>query len=239
MDIDLRRPLLIAAIGALSLTALIAIIALLAGNFGDTELRILATTGGFGLSSLLATRGTALLEQRRYVALGRTVAAASALSFLCLLWILWIDDDSEAAWKSYVCTIAIAAALAQIAGMLSSARSDDPPSIRPLILAAGATAALVAGLACGAALGEISRAGYYRIFGVLVVLDAFLVALQPVVRRLGSGKTATASRLDRFTLVFADGRRVEHHASTDLPESVAQALRGAPGHVTRIELGDG
>ena len=239
MDVDLRRPLLVAAIGALSLTALIAIIALLAGNFGDTELRILATTGGFGLSSLLAMRGTALLDQRRHVALGRTVAAVSALSFLCLLWILWIDDDSEAAWKSYVCTIAIAAALAQIAGMLSSTRSGDPPSIRPLILAAGATAAVVAGMACGAALGEVSRAGYYRFFGVVVVLDAFLVALQPVVRRLGRGKPAVASTQDRFTLVFSDGRRVEHGASADLPDSVARALRSAPGDVTRIELGDG
>jgi hypothetical protein len=102
---DYRRLLLIAAIGALSMTALIAILALLAGDFGDTQLRILATTGGFGFTSLLAMRGTALLDQRRHVGVGRAVVGMAALSFLCELWILWLDDDSETAWKSYVCTV--------------------------------------------------------------------------------------------------------------------------------------
>lgn len=232
MNADYRRPLLIAAIGALSITALIAVVALLAGDFGDTELRILATTGGFGFSSLLAMRGTALLDQRRYVPLGRTVAGMSVLSFLCELWILWLDNDSEAAWKSYVCTVAIAAALAQVAGMVSSTRPDDPPSIAPAIWAAGTAAFGVATMACAAALGEISSSGYYRLFGVVVVLDAFLVALQPIIRRLGKKAPAPSGR---FTLVFADGRRTDHDGG---PDRIPDALHRAKGRVTRIELRD-
>ncbi len=49
---QLRRVLLIATIAALSLTALIAIGALVAADFGETELRILATTAGFGFTTL-------------------------------------------------------------------------------------------------------------------------------------------------------------------------------------------
>jgi hypothetical protein len=233
MSTDYRRLLLIAAIGALALTALIAIIALAAGNFGDTELRILATTGGFGFSSLLAMRGTALFEQGRYLQLGRLVIGASGVSFLCELWILWLDNDSEAAWKSYVCTVAIAAALAQVAGMLSSTRPGDPPSIVRLIWAAGTAAFVVAVMACAAALGEISSGGYYRVFGVLFVLDAFLVALQPFLRRLA--RTAPVG-LSGFTLVFEDGRRLDYDWSLD---RIPDALRRAKGHVDRIELGDG
>jgi hypothetical protein len=98
MERDYRRSLLIPAIAALSLTALIAIVALLAGDFGDTELRILATTGGFGLSSLLAMRGATLLVQQRHLLLGRAVVGMAALALLCELWILWVDNASEAAW---------------------------------------------------------------------------------------------------------------------------------------------
>jgi hypothetical protein len=228
---DYRRLLLIAAIGALSITALIAILALAAGDFDDTQLRILATTGGFGFTSLLAMRGTALLDQRRYVGLGRAVLGMAAVSFLCELWILWLDDDSEVAWKSYVCTVVIAAALAQIAGMLSSSRSNDPSSIGPVILAAGVAAFVAAAMACAAALGEISSSGYYRLFGVVVVLDAFLVALQPIIRRLGR-KAPTAA--GRFTLVFEDGRRAAYDGD---PDQIPEALRRAKGRVTRIELG--
>jgi hypothetical protein len=229
----LRRLLLIGAITTLSATAIIAIVALLAGDFADTELRTLATTGGFGLTSLIAMRGTALLDQRRHIALGRSVITLSALSFLIELWILWVDDDNELGWKSYVCSISAAVALAQIAGMLSRRRTTDPKWIPRLVLAAGMSAIV-------AALGEISRAGYYRVLGAVVVLNVFLVVLQPVLRRLAQ-PTAIGGPARRFVLVFADGNRIEREAK-DLPDEVARALREAEqsgAQVSRIELGEG
>ncbi len=237
----LRRLLLVAAILALSITAIIAIVALLAGDFADTELRVLATTGGFGLSSLIAMRGTELLNQRRHVVLGHAVISLSALSFLIELWILWLDDDSELAWKSYVCSISIAVATAQIAGMLGRRRATDPAWIPRLVWAAGASAVVVAAMGCAAAIGEISRAGYYRALGALVVLNVFLVLLQPVVRRLGKPAAEIDGSGRRFVLVLADGSRIDREGA-DLPAAVAGALREAEQsgrRVTRIELGDG
>jgi hypothetical protein len=237
----LRRVLLLGAILALTITAIIAIVALLAGDFADTELRILATTGGFGLSSLIAMRGTALLDQRRHVALGRAVISLSALSFLIELWILWLDDDSELAWKSYVCSISIAVATAQIAGMLGRRRATDPAWIPRLVGAAGTSAVVVAAMGWAAAIGEISRAGYYRALGAVVVLNVFLVLLQPVVRRLGKPPVEIEGSGRRFVLVLADGHRIDREGS-DLPAAVAGALREAEQSgrsVTRIELEDG
>ena len=74
--------------------------------------------------------------------------------------------------------------------------------------------------------------GYYRLFGVVVVLDAFLVALQPIIRRL-AGRPPPAD--GRFTLVFEDGRRL---ARAGGPDRIRDALRRAKGRVKRIELGD-
>jgi hypothetical protein len=92
-----------------------------------------------------------------------------------------------------------------------------------------------------AALAEISDAGYYQLFGVVAVLNVLAIALQPVVRRLGSPAPA-AGEGERFVCVLSNGRRVERAAGPDLADSVARALRELNGHderVTRIELGTG
>jgi hypothetical protein len=237
----LRRVLLIATIAALSLTALIAIAALIAAEFGETELRILATTAGFGFATLLAMRGTVLLDQGRYQTLARAVIGLSALAFVVELWPVWVNSDDSAPWKSYVCVIAVAVALAQIAGMLGRRRASDPPSIRVLIWAAGICAVILAVMAILAALAEISDAGYYQLFGVIVVLNVLAIALQPVVRRLGSAAPALGDG-ERFVCVLSNGRRVERAAGPDLADSVARALRelnGGDNRVTRIEFGTG
>jgi hypothetical protein len=234
---DLRRLLLIATVTALSVTALIAILALLAGDFDDRQLRILATTGGFGLSSLIAMRGTALIDRGRYLTLGRTVIGVSALAFLIELWILWLDTDSEAAWKSYVCAIAVAGALGQIAGMIARQRATDPPSIGFLVTGAGTCAVVLALMACYAALAEVEDAGYYQLFGAVAVLNVLALVLQPVVRRLG--QPAPAAHEGHFVLLLADGRRIEYEAGTDLPAAVANSLREHGGRVRRIEFGGG
>ena len=239
---DFRRVLLIATVTALSVTALIAIVALVAGDFGDTELRIMATTAGFGLCALIATRGTALLDQNRYEGLARAVIGLSALAFLIELWVVWIDDDSEAGWKSYVCAIVLAVALGQIAGMIARQRPSDPPAVPVIAWAAGVCAVVLAAMGCFAALAEVDTAGYYQAFGVVAVLDILGIVLQPVVRRLGTpAKAAPAGGERGFTIVLADRQRREYAGGHDLPGQVARALREASDRgerVTRVELGD-
>jgi hypothetical protein len=238
---ELRRALLVATIAALSLTALIAIAALIAAEFGETELRILATTAGFGLATLLALRGTVLLDQGRHQTLARAVIGLSALAFVVELWPVWVNSTNSAPWKTYVCVIAVNVALAQIAGMLGRRRASDPPSIRFLVWGAGICAVLLALMAIAAALAEIDEAGYYQLFGVVAVLNVLAVALQPVVRRLGTPAPVPLQG-ERFVCVLSNGRRVERAAGPDLADAVAHALRELHGRnerVTRIEFGAG
>src|SRR3954452_16539751 len=118
-----RRILLRAIVAALSVTALVAITALLGGSFGDTEWKALATTGGFALASLFALRGTILLDQGHHRRLGWAVVGLSALAFLLLLKVVWIDDgDSEVTWKALAITAGFAGALGQIATTLARRR---------------------------------------------------------------------------------------------------------------------
>jgi hypothetical protein len=224
--VSARRFLLLAVVTALSVTALIAILALLAGSFGDTEGKILATTGGFALASLFAMRGTILLDQGRHRRLGWAVVVLSAVAFVLELKVVWIDSgDSEFTWKALAISAGFAGALGQIATSLARRRPGDPPSVRPLGWAAGACALTVEAMIAIAAIDEVGDAGYYRLLGAVFVLDIFLVALESVTRRLGARPEVPAGHA-AFVCVLADGRQVRREAREhDLPNAVASALR--------------
>jgi hypothetical protein len=230
-----RRILLFAVVGALCLTALIAILALLAGSFGETEGKILATTGGFALASLFAMRGTILLDQNRHRELGWTVVAMSTLAFLLELKVVWVDDGgSEATWKALAITAGFAAALGQIATSLSRRRPTDPPSLRPLAWAAGACALTVELLIAIAAIEEVDNGDYYRFLAAVFVLDVLLVALESVVRRLGTPAAVPAGAAP-FVCVLSDGERIRPQAhDRDLPTAVAASLRELTARGKRV-----
>jgi len=221
-----RRFLLLSLVTAFSVTALIAIAAVLGGAFGDTEWKILATTGGFALASLFAMRGTILLDQGRHRDLGWTVVALSALAFVLELKVVWVDHgDSEVTWKALAITAGFAGALGQIATSLARRRPTDPPSLRPLSWAGGTCALAVEALIAYAAIAEVDDGSYYRFLGAVFILDVLLVALESVVRRLGTSP-AVPDGAAPFVCVLADGRRIrpETH-DRDLPLAVAAALR--------------
>jgi hypothetical protein len=230
-----RRFLLLWIFTALSVTALVAIAAVLAGSFGDTEWKVLATTGGFALASLFALRGTVLLDQGRHRDLGRAVVGLSALAFLLLLKVLWIDDgDSEVTWKALAVSAGFAGALGQIATSLARRRPSDPPALVPLGRAAGVTALIVEALVSYAAVAQVDDGDYYRFLVAVFILDVLLVALESVVRRLGARPEVRPGHA-AFVCVLADGRQVRREArDQDVPDAVASALRELAARGERV-----
>jgi hypothetical protein len=238
--VTLRRFLLISVVMALSLTALIAIAAVLGGSFGDTEWKVLATTGGFALACLFAMRGTILLDRGQNRRLGWAVVGLSALAFVLLLKVVWIDrGDSDVTWKALAISAGLAGALGQIATSIARRRPTDPPSLRPLSWAAGGSALTVEALIAYAAVFEVGDGDFYRFLAAVFILDVLLVALESVVRRLGA-RPAVAAGHAAFVCVLADGRQIRREARAhDLPDAVASALRelGARGQRVRsVEL---
>ena len=240
---ELRRLLLVATVSALSLTALFAIFALLVGRFDETQVRILATTGGFGLASLLAMPGTRLLQEGRHVELGRLVVFLATVTFVLELWAVWIATDSSLSWRSLAVAVSATTAVAQIASSLARQRATDPEAVALLRLGAGVCAVVLALLISVAALAKVDDTGYYRLLGAVGVLDVLLVALQAVVRRFGAAPARAEPSRMGFVCVLADGRRVRPPSSgRDLPSAVAAALRELERRgerVRTIELGEG
>jgi hypothetical protein len=224
--VNARRFLLLGIVTALSATALVAIVAVLGGSFGNTEWKVLATTGGFALASLFAMRGTILLDRGQNRHLGWSVVGLSALAFLLLLQVVWIDHgDNEVTWKALAISAGFAGALGQIATSIARRRPTDPPSLRPLLWSAAACALTVEALIAYGAIFEVGDGDYYRFLAAVFILDVLLVALESVVRRLGARPVIPAGQA-AFVCVLADGSQIRRETRAgELPEAVAGALR--------------
>ena len=91
----LRRLFWIGAAGLLGLAALISIVALLRGEFTETDGKILGTLGVAFLGGSASLAGLALLDRRDLVPLGWAVVLGGVVAFCVLTWQVWTDFDSE------------------------------------------------------------------------------------------------------------------------------------------------
>lgn len=189
----LRRPLLLAVVAALSGSALVAIIGLVSGEFGDTQLRIILTTVSLALAGLLALPGTLLLDQRRLrllAAADLALTAAALGAVLFLIWAQW-EDASGAAGKAFVVSVAFAAAAGQASAVESRRAAADSRLLTGLAVLSHGTVVVVACMVAAAVLAEIDdNDAYYRALGAVAVTDFLFVTLRPVIRRFGGAPSA-------------------------------------------------
>lgn len=233
-----RRILLLAVAALLSVSALLAIGILLAGRFGETEQRILATTmllAGYGV---LGLPSVVLLDQARFRALSAAAALLPAVAAAIALASVWSGSDSETLGRTVGTATVLAVAAAQTAAIAARRRDDDPASVRRLFAAACVLAPVAAAAAIALIWTLPDDPLYPRLFGALVVLDLLVVALQPVLAR-----ARLAQPEHRFSVVLADGRTVEVEvAGGDVASAAARAIRAAEragGHVVRLDVDGG
>lgn len=224
-----RKLLLAAIVGALCLTAAIAVVVLLSGRFDDTSWRILGTTSALSFFGLLAVPVGMLLERRRAVALAYTSGALTGAAFLLTLVVIWRDWENGVG-KLWGVTMTLALAAAQAAVVEARRRDSDTAGISALVALSVLTGVLLATMGIAAILTEVDDGTYYRALGALAVVDVLLVTVTAVLRR-GAGPAADPYRLR------IDGELVEA-PGRDFATAVAGAIRAAEGvgkTVRRIE----
>jgi O-antigen/teichoic acid export membrane protein len=197
---DLRRLLLRLVVVSLVVTAAVAIVALLASDFGDTQLRVILTTGAVSLYGLMALPAGILLEQGRFRPLARAVAVAVATAFVLVVYLIWAEwnDTGETEAKITVVATTVAGVLAQVAAALSRRRAEDSLWVVRLTAASIGAGALLGAMIVVAVLAEVDDSGYYRLLGAVAVADVLLLALPPVLRR---GQPEAADAQGRVRLV--------------------------------------
>lgn len=185
-----RRTAIVAIIVSLSLTALIGIVTLLSGQWGEIQVKVLLTTlllAVFSISVLchLAVVGRAL-QIVGFV--GVAVSSVSLVTGLLLIWAEWGNwDGQEAAFRLFGVTGVLAVSLAH-ANLLLLLGQRRNRVVRGLLYATVALIGLVALLLCLpiATSGEIPGSngdGYWRLLGVTAILDVLGSIVLPVTGR--------------------------------------------------------
>lgn len=229
-----KRLLLLAMIASLAVTAALAMGILVLGDFGGTEGRVLGTTFAISVAGLLALPGAQLLDQQRAVPLAWATVALASVAFVLFEYALWRDAEGEAAWKRFGTVAVFSVAATQIAALTSRRRTDDRQNVRVAYLLTVGLALLLAVLATSAMWEEIEDVTFYRVLAALAVLNVFLVALQPLLRRLGGEPATYRVRLE----VKPGGSQELELAGRDFAGALAEGVRRVErggGRVVRVE----
>ena len=217
------RALLLVVAALMCVAAALAIGILLLGDFGDTEGRVLTTTFLLAAHGALAVPAAILWDQRRFPALAALVAVLAALAATLNTVAVWSEDPGDRFGKA-LGTIMVLLVVTVVTAALAGR-----PRHR-FFLPSVALAAVVATMAAVAIWAEVERSGYLRLLGALIVLYVLLVALQPLLVRLGRKEVARPLRL-----VDTLGRTAEVEVEADSDaDAVARAIRSLERQGARI-----
>lgn len=185
-----RRAIVTVTIASFSVAALLGVVALLGGDFGDTQVRVLLTTVAVGVVSIavlcyLSTAGTP------FQLVGVLGGATVLVPLVAALVLIWSEDrlrsNDEAVFQTFGVGAIVAATLAQACLLLAIAHRKSPV-VRVLLaltlVLAGLLAAILSALVLGAAPDEEYVA---RTVGVTAILDVLGTVVVAALAKFGPG----------------------------------------------------
>ena len=184
-----RRAAVVVIIVAVSVAAVLGIVLLLSGGWSDVQGRVLATAAAVAAFATTALCHLAQADRPLRV-VGFTGIAASVLALVPILTIIWAEGDFVGSagydwfWKSFAVLGILAVSLAQ-ANLLLLLASRRHRAVRIVLVAALATIAVVAVMIWLPILSDGDIPGddgdwYWRLFGVVAILDALCTIVLPV-----------------------------------------------------------
>lgn len=183
---DLRKLVVWLVVGSFSIAALMGIIALLGGDFGETQAQVLLTTVIVGAESI-AVLCYLSVAGRPTAAVGLLGGLVSLVPFGLALALTWGGyDGGSPIWEIFGVSVTIAASLAQACLLLAMA---DRNTLGWLHVTTLATIAIVAGMISaaivdGAGFGD----GFWRTFGVVAILDVLGTVVIAATKAFGRGR---------------------------------------------------
>jgi hypothetical protein len=188
---SLRRLFLLGTATVASVAALVAIAAILTGEFGETEGRIFATLATTFVAGSTLIAGLALLGRDASRGLGLAGVGLAIAGFVLWSAQIWGEFGSDRYWK--LLGVLTAWALAVLVATTTRLMLSTPSLIRWLY---PATAGAVAGAALVATLMILAENGDgWQLFAVLLVLALLGETLAPVLERFQTEGVGRSERL--------------------------------------------
>jgi hypothetical protein len=179
----LKKAFLVSLVVSVVVSALLGIAALLIGQFGELQVKVLLTTVTISAFSICALCCAAFFETRRGVALPLTGILLGAVGGVLVVSGIWSEPGNETYWKTAGSFSVVAVAIAHMC-LLSLARLREGHAWA--LWAAYVTIGVLAGLIVYAIWGEPDEETFFRWMGVDAILATALSILIPVLHRLGS-----------------------------------------------------
>lgn len=203
---SLARTFWIGAAGILILAALVAMAAIVRGDFGDTDAKILGTLFALLLAGATAVSGLALVERATLVALGWLTAGIAAIAFLLVALSIWSDGDAVG-WEWTARSIVVLVALLLVSTQRLLLRIG---TLVPLVIGTSTVAALATLLTC-VGVGEDDADGLWQLTAIFWILTGLGYLLLPVLQRFSAAGGVTlaervVAELDGVELVAVQSR---------------------------------
>lgn len=183
-SVPVKKSFLYCLVVSVAIAAIVGIAAILSGDFGWFELRILLTTLTVAAASMCGLSSWVYRAARGATVLPLSGLVLTALASVLIVAGLWVEVDSEGYWKAAATFSVFAVACAHLA-LLSLARLAR--SFRWSLVAAHVIILAVATLISILILGEIEEEGMFRLLAVGAIVDAAITLLVPIFHRLSRG----------------------------------------------------
>jgi hypothetical protein len=232
-----KQIVLLVVAGLLSVSGAIAIGILLFGDFGQTEGRVLATTGLLAAYGVLALPAAMLVDRGRLPALAVLVLALALAGASLAVSAVWTSSPPDALGNAVGTVTASLVASAQVSALVLRRPERDRTLIRWLFAMSSVLAVVVAAMFTLLLWAEIESERYGRVLAAVVVLDLLAVALQPTLSRARPKATVIPLQL----LLESDEIRDIEVLAPDLAAAAAKAIRQIEReghHVVRLEVAD-
>ena len=187
----LRRVFLLGAAAVISVAALVAIVTVLNGHFGETEGKIFATLATTFAAGSAVIAGLALLGRGDSRPLGFAGITLASVGFVLWSAQIWAGFDNKTYWQAL--GILTAWSLALLVVTTNRLMLSSPSLLRSLY---PATAGVAAGAALTVSVMILRNSGDgWQLFAVLLILALVGEALAPVLERFQAADERPSERL--------------------------------------------
>ena len=171
-------------VGFLGLTAVIAIISVLAGQFGELQWKILATTFTISAASICAMSCAAYIEKKKMVVLGTSGIVLCIVSAGLVIFGMWPEIDNDAYWKM---TISLGVFALGFAHAFLLLMGDLNGKQRVFQIISAISIGILATQIVMAVWLEVDSDIYYRLLAVTAIIVGLETLVVPILMKLRKG----------------------------------------------------
>ncbi len=201
-QISLKKWFLYALIGSVAVSALLGMLAILVGDFGEFEIRVLLTSLTISGASLCGLSSGAALEAKRARVLPACGIGLAIVAAAMIVFGIWTEVQPDEFWKTTLTMAVFAAACSHMALLLLARLA---PRYAWSLWAATVAVFGVALIVTVMMWAEVHEETMFRLLGVAGILDGAITILIPIFHRLSRGNVEIpASVADAPTLSEID-----------------------------------